>query len=164
MSLSNGILPWTRTCFVCGENNPHGLHARSQWLDGRVCLDYVPREPDLGYRDIIHGGIGATLLDEVMTWAANIARQAPCVAAEFTVRLRGPLRVGQPVRVSGLVESHGGRLLLTTGSVVNGDGAVLMTAAGKYMPMRGEGARHCGKDFVHGPGTITPAQLFGERS
>jgi len=164
MSIPSGFLPWTRSCFVCGEQNPHGLRARSQWLDGQVCLDYVPREPDLGYRDIIHGGIGATLLDEVMTWAANIALKAPCVAAEFTVRLRGPLRVGQPVRVSGRVENGGGRLLRTTGSVEDGTGAVLMTATGKYMPMRGEGARHCDEDFVYGPGTLSPAQLFGERA
>ena len=99
----HGALPWTRSCFVCGQDNPHGLHLRSRIENGRVMLDYTPREADLGYKHIVHGGIAITLLDEVMTWASIVAARRICVAAELATRLKKPIHVGQTLRVEGWV-------------------------------------------------------------
>jgi uncharacterized protein (TIGR00369 family) len=143
-----GTLPWTRSCFVCGEANPHGLHLRSRVADGRVALDYTTREADLGYRHIIHGGILMTLLDEVMTWAAILTAQRACVAGELTVRLRRPVKQGQTIRVEGWITEHKSKLLLAEGHVVDQQGRVLVTAAGKYVPMPTAEVSLCVKDFV----------------
>ena len=56
-----GVLPWTKSCFVCGEQNPRGLHLRSRVEGELVIIDYTPRETDLGYRQIVHGGIAMTM-------------------------------------------------------------------------------------------------------
>ena len=111
-----GALPWTRSCFVCGQDNPHGLHLRSRIENGRVMLDYTPREADLGYKHIVHGGIAITLLDEVMTWASIVAARRICVAAELATRLKKPIRVGQTLRVEGWVIRQTSRLILTEGA------------------------------------------------
>jgi len=158
----SGLLPWTRRCFVCGEANPHGLQQRARVEDGRVIIRYVPRREDLGYRDIVHGGIGMTLLDEVMTWAAIIHRGGPCVAADIHVRLLGPMRAQTTVEVEGHVTRGGTRLILTEGIIRTEDGTALMQAEGKYMPMTDEEALLCREDFVDAPGTIPISDILPE--
>jgi uncharacterized protein (TIGR00369 family) len=156
----SGVLPWTRSCFVCGQDNPHGLHLRSRLEDGRVVLEYTTREADLGWRSIVHGGIVATLLDEVMTWAAIVAARRACVAAEMTTRLKLPIEAGQPLRVEGSVTEGRSRLFLTEGVVLDEAGRIAATAAGKYVPMRPEEAALCSADFVEGEGAIPIVDLL----
>lgn len=144
----NGTLPWTRTCFVCGIENPHGLQRRSRLENDRVVLEHVTRESDLGYRHLVHGGISMTLLDEVMTWAAILTARKACVAAELAVRLRQPVAVGQSLRVEGWIASAKARIILSEGHVVDASGTVLATATGKYVPMQERAAQLCLEDFV----------------
>lgn len=156
-----GTLPWTRSCFVCGEDNPHGLHLRSRIENGRVILDYTPREADLGYRHIVHGGIAITLLDEVMTWASIVAARRVCVAAELTTRLKKPIVVGQILRVEGWVTRQTSRLILTEGVILDSARQPLLTAEGKYMPMPADQIELTQKDFVISPEAIQPHEIIG---
>ena len=143
-----GTLPWTRTCFVCGVDNPGGLHLRSRVEGDRVVIRHLTREEDLGYRHLVHGGITMTLLDEVMTWAAILTLRKAAVAAELTVRLKRPVAVRQELRVEGWIAGGASRRLLAEGRVLDAQGAVCAVAEGKYVPMPDEGAGLCLKDFV----------------
>lgn len=145
---TSGTLPWTKSCFVCGENNPHGLRLRSRIEGDRVVLQHTTREADLGYRHIVHGGICMTLLDEVMTWAAILTLRRACVAAELTVRLKEPVTAGQRIRVEGWISAARTRLVAAEGAVLDPAGRVLAVASGKYVAMPAEGASLCTKDFV----------------
>ena len=151
---TEGTLPWTKSCFVCGEENPHGLRGRSCVEGDRIVLKHVPRAADLGYRHLVHGGIAMTLLDEVMTWAAILTFKRACVAAELTVRLRQPILEGQPIRVEGWIARAKTRLVETEGQILDERQRVLATAVGKYVPMPGEGLHLCLGDFVASPGAI----------
>jgi len=65
-------LPHTRWCFVCVESNPRGLNLRSE-TDGRtVQLRFLPRPEHIGFAQTVHGGIVASVLDEVMVWACAV--------------------------------------------------------------------------------------------
>ena len=156
-----GTLPWTKSCFVCGEDNPHGLHLRSRIEGDRVVLDYTTREADLGYNHIVHGGIAITLLDEVMTWAAIVAMKKVCVAAELSARLKEPLGVGESICVEGRVTRLSQRLCVTEGVIRRADGRILFNATGKYMPMPSEQVNLTEKDFVESPGAIRPSEIVG---
>ena len=149
--LTSGILPWTKSCFVCGELNPHGLRLRSRVEGDRVALSYTTREADLGYRHLVHGGISMTLLDEVMTWAAILTFERSCVAAELTVRLKQPVSVNQSLRVEGWITSAKSRLVLASGRILDEDGRELATADGKYVPMGSSEHALCVEDFVISP-------------
>jgi uncharacterized protein (TIGR00369 family) len=160
ISALKGTLPWTRSCFVCGENNPHGLRLRSHVENGLVWLEYTTREADRGYRHIVHGGILTTLLDEVMTWAAILAVRRVCVAAEITSRLKQPVKVGDRLRVEGWAAKPGKRLILTEGRITDEKGSVSLTAEGKYMPMPADQIELTSKDFVASPDAISPSSLL----
>lgn len=158
---TEGTLPWTRTCFVCGVDNPHGLRGRSRVEGDRVVLAHKTRVADLGYRHLVHGGISMTLLDEVMTWAAILTFKGACVAAELTVRLRQPIQAGQLIRAEGWIIRAKSRLVEAEGRIVDEGEKVLATAAGKYVPMPGEGNHLCLRDFVESPGALQLPFLQG---
>lgn len=163
MSKIFGTLPWTKSCFVCGEENPHGLHLRSRYEDGCVRLDYETREEDVGYRHIVHGGIAMTLLDEVMTWAAIIEQGKICVAAELETRLKKPIEVGTSLRVEAWVSNSAKRICYTRGAISDASGVELLAAEGKYMPMPANDVELCEKDFVTSPDSIHPSKLMQAR-
>src|SRR4051812_15254316 len=80
------ILPHTKSCFVCGEANPSGLRLRFE-TDGRVVTSrFTPRREHIGFKDVVHGGIIATLLDEVMVWACAVQTKRFAYCAELNVR------------------------------------------------------------------------------
>jgi len=156
-----GTLPWTRSCFVCGEANPRGLQRRSRVEGGRVVLEYRTRETDRGWRHLVHGGITITLMDEVMTWAAILEERGACVAAEIKSRLRRPIAAGQQVRAEARVTGRKSRMILTEAQLLDEDGQLLAAAAGKYMPMPAEQVELCADDFVAGPDAIPVESIFG---
>ncbi|MEI6149877.1 MAG: PaaI family thioesterase [bacterium] len=158
---TSGTLPWTKSCFVCGEINPHGLRLRSRVEQDRIVTDYTTREEDLGYRHIVHGGISMTLLDEVMTWAAILTLRRASVAAELTVRLKQPVMAGQSIRVEGWIREAKSKLVTVEGQVLDRQRQVLATASGKYVPMPAAGVPLCLKDFVDSPDSIRLPFLEG---
>jgi uncharacterized protein (TIGR00369 family) len=161
MKIQRGTLPWTKSCFVCGENNPHGLHLRSRIESNKVMTEHVIREADAGYSRILHGGIATTLLDEVMTWASIVASGKVFVAAEIAVRFLGPVFVGEKIFVEGWVTKAGARLYLTEGTIKNKDKKILVAATGKFMPMNIDQAKHVPVDFVINSDAIHPKEITG---
>jgi uncharacterized protein (TIGR00369 family) len=124
-------------CFACGKDNPIGLHL-SFAFDGE---EYVTRfRADArwqGYHGIVHGGIVATVLDEVMArlvWE----RAGPSATARLSVRYCRPVPVEQPVVVRARITAvrRQGHLYETAATaVLEEDGAVLAEATGLVMRM-----------------------------
>jgi acyl-coenzyme A thioesterase PaaI-like protein len=148
-------LPHTRSCFVCGESNPVGLKLRFQ-TDGRtVQTRFVPGPEHVGFRQTVHGGLIATLLDEAMVWAcaAQVKRFAFC--AELKVRFVHPVRPNEPVVVTAeLTADRRGRVYEAKAEVRDGAGLILVTATGKYLPAKHGEAAEMATDFVGDPGWV----------
>ena len=161
---SSGILPWTQSCFVCGESNPHGLHLKSRLEDGCVVLDFVPRAADFGWRHTVHGGITMALLDEVMTWASILTLHCACVAAEITTRLKKPVLPDRKFRVEGRIVKANTRLVLAKGEIRDERNELHALASGKYVAMPPDQFSCCEQDFVVGPDAIHPDQIFTKQS
>jgi len=148
-------LPHTHSCFVCGESNPIGLNLRFE-TDGRVVQTrFVARPEHVGFRQTVHGGLIATLLDEMMVWvcAVNTKRFAFC--AELNVRFQNPLRPGEQVLASAeLVENRRGKIFEAKGELRNEAGELLATGTGKYLPIKEEMAVEMAEDFVGDSGWV----------
>jgi len=87
-------------CIVCGRDNPIGLQTRPQ-VDreaGRASLKVVIPRHFQGWSEIAHGGILATLLDEVSIYAC-MTRGTQFVTAGIKVRFLKPVPVGREVLV-----------------------------------------------------------------
>ena len=71
-------------CFGCAPNNAQGLH-----LHFNDCGDYIeahwhPEKQFEGFHNVLHGGIQATLLDEVAAWVVF----TKCKTAGVTQRMK----------------------------------------------------------------------------
>lgn len=117
---------------MCGERNEHGLKAQFFLHGDRAVSSISAREMFEGYKDIFHGGILSTMLDEVMI-KAILARNVFAVTAELIVKFLRPVRTGEQLTFSGWIVRSRGRLYVTAGEAVGKNGAVYATAAGKYV-------------------------------
>jgi uncharacterized protein (TIGR00369 family) len=144
-------LPHTHSCFVCGESNPIGLKLRFE-TDGRIVQTrFVPRTEHVGFRQTVHGGLIATLLDEVMVWACAVQTKRFAFCAELNVRFQSPLRPGETVlAMAELVQNRRGKIFEAKGELRNESGVVFATGSGKYLPIKEEMAAELAQDFVGG--------------
>jgi uncharacterized protein (TIGR00369 family) len=149
------LLPHTRSCFVCGESNPAGLKLRFE-TDGRlVQTRFVPWAEHVGFRRTVHGGLTATLLDEIMVWACAVQTKRFAFCAELNVRFLNPVRPGEALVASGeLVSNRRGKLFEAKAELRDKAGLVLATASGKYLPIKQAELADMVTDFVEDPGWV----------
>jgi acyl-coenzyme A thioesterase PaaI-like protein len=97
--------PNSRMCFICGVENPVGLHLHIyETAPGVVEAVYTAPEHFQGYPGVLHGGIVGAILDEL----SGRALMGPDPAAPrfmFTARLEVKYRrnvpIGVPLRIVG---------------------------------------------------------------
>ncbi len=131
-------LPRYETCFVCGDpaRNPHSLQLRL-YLDpesGLVSAAFTPREGHEGYPDVVHGGILASLLDEVSIWAASYAARSFCVTRELRTRFLKAARPGAPLHLSARVSERRGELITVAGTIETAAGEAVARSVGSFFP------------------------------
>jgi uncharacterized protein (TIGR00369 family) len=123
-------------CFACGSDNPHGLHLTGFHDEGEYhVVQFTPERQHQGWQDRAHGGIVATLLDEVMT-RLLYARGDDAVTAELTVRYHQPLPTGAPVEARARETERRGRLVRVEAEVRTGEGTLIASGQGKFMLIR----------------------------
>jgi uncharacterized protein (TIGR00369 family) len=151
-------LPHTRSCFVCGEANPVGLNLRFH-TDGRVVQTrFVPAAEHSGFRQTVHGGLIAALLDEVMVWACAVQTRQFAFCAELNVRYLRPVRPGEPAVATGeLAANRRNRIFETKAELRSEEGAVLAIATGKYLPVKDSKTQPLVTDFVGELSWLNPA-------
>lgn len=80
-------------CFVCAPHNPIGLHL-DFYLDGEVIkAKWKPEDQYQGYPNVLHGGIQATLLDEVASWAVYVIGGTGGVTSRIEVKYLKPVLI-----------------------------------------------------------------------
>lgn len=119
-------------CFACGELNEHGLKLQLHLEERRSWSEFVLDDRFEGWRGVTHGGIIATILDEVMAWAL-VAEDNWGVTARMSLEFKRPVLVGTRVRAEGWIVRSRRRLVDTAGQVVDSQGNVLATAEAIYV-------------------------------
>jgi acyl-coenzyme A thioesterase PaaI-like protein len=127
-----------RSCFVCGSDNPRGLHLAFQANeDGEMIAEWIP-EPEMeGYQGIVHGGIVSTVLDEAMAKVVD-ATGADALMVELRVRFRLQVSSGSPVHVRGWIESRNKRKINAEATLTGADGAELAHAWAVFLRLKPE--------------------------
>jgi uncharacterized protein (TIGR00369 family) len=148
-------LPHTHSCFVCGESNPVGLRLRFE-TDGRVVHGrYTPRPEHVGFKQVIHGGLISTLLDEIMVWACAVQTRRFAFCAELNVRFAQPARPDEPLLAAAeMIANRRDRIYEAKAELRNEAGVLLATATGKYLPVKNADLAEMAGDFVEEPGTF----------
>jgi len=119
-------------CFACGEGNPKGMHLEIELGDAAARTTWTPDADDVGWSDRVHGGLIATLLDEVMAWAPS-SFDSWAVTAELTTRFRSPAMPGEPLVADARVVERRRRIYRVRGEVHGADGRLVAEAEGRYL-------------------------------
>jgi uncharacterized protein (TIGR00369 family) len=119
-------------CFACGDTNPIGMRLTIELGEATASATWTAGDDYVGWSDKLHGGIVATLLDEVMAWACS-SYDAWAVTAEMTVRYRSPASPGETLSAVGRVVSRRRRIYEVSGRVTGGDGRVVAEGSGRYL-------------------------------
>jgi uncharacterized protein (TIGR00369 family) len=100
--------PQFETCFVCGPQSNGGLHVDVQEGDGYARGTWTVLPQYVGYENVLHGGIQASILDDVIshaTYSLNVG----VVTAHLEVDYRTPAHVGDELVCEAWVVSRGKR-------------------------------------------------------
>lgn len=147
-------LPNTRGCFCCGLENDAGLHLQV-FTDRRIVETRFSFRPEFcGFRNTIHGGITATVLDEIMAWACGVGAKTFAYCAELNVRYLQPVAPATEIVARGELVENRRRLLLCKAELRDSAGTLLAEATGKYMPLRGPLHEAMLADFLEDPSAI----------
>lgn len=120
----------SRYCFVCGLANPVGLHLKFyETAPGEVSAETVVPEQYQGYPGVVHGGIVASMLDEI-TGRSHMGGDPPrfMYTAKLQIRYHQHVPVGKPIRLVGRAGKSRSRTAEATGAIYDEQGKLLAEA------------------------------------
>src|SRR3990172_2633217 len=119
--------------FACSASNSAGLRLTFTRRGDSVRVRHTLAEHFQGAPGVAHGGIVATLLDEVSCAAVFFVRGQMVVTGELSVRYERPCPVGRALDLEAHVTGARPRYLIVE-AVLCEDGQVLARSHGKFFP------------------------------
>ncbi|MGI8914075.1 MAG: PaaI family thioesterase [Chloroflexota bacterium] len=114
-------------CFACGPANLRGLHLDVQ-NDGDVTyIEFTPDESWQGFGGVVHGGLVATVLDEVMAWELY-GYDDFAVTGRMEITYRKLVPVGQRLRATAKLVLDRGRAKKVHAEIRDDQDMLLATA------------------------------------
>ena len=123
-----------KCCFVCGHDNPEGLKLQFHYHENgkKVETTFVPPKKFQGWKDVVHGGIIVTLLDEVMAKAAQRSGYS-VLTGEIQARFKNPARVLEPLRFEAEIENVRRKIVYARSAAYKEDGTIVAEAKSKMV-------------------------------
>ena len=122
-------------CFACGQRNPIGLKLDFHFEGDDYVTTFQVKPEYQGWRGIAHGGLLATVLDEVMTrilWEKGLGS----VTGRLEVRYRQPVPVGSVLEIRGRITRHRPPVIETEATATAPDGRLVAEAKSVSMEVR----------------------------
>ena len=131
-------------CFVCGRNNPNGLYV-TFFDNGRdeVFAEKIIPETYQGYPGVVHGGVVAALLDEIVARVSMIGDPHHfMMSVKLEVKYRQPVPTETPLIALARIVKLRGRLGKAVGEIILPNGQIaaesVMTLADVPTELLGE--------------------------
>lgn len=96
-------------CFGCGPHNTRGWRLRFEREGDVVSTRYLPTAGEEGPPGVFHGGLQATLVDELAGWTIVGLLGRMGFTTSMRVRYMRPVRIGEEIVARGRILSHEGR-------------------------------------------------------
>lgn len=120
-------------CFACGDLNPEGLHMKVNKDNGRAKAELTLRPTHQGWKDIAHGGLVSTILDEIMAHAV-MDKEPQAATVELKVRFRCKVPLGRALITEGWIVSQDKRRVTAKGELrLQETGELLAKAESKFL-------------------------------
>ncbi|RIV17749.1 PaaI family thioesterase [Alicyclobacillaceae bacterium I2511] len=120
-------------CFVCGQENPQGLHIHfsRNGVNG-IIAHFQPESWQEGWPGIIHGGLTGTILDEATAYVALFLGHVS-VTAEMNVSYLEPIRIGERLEITAWPTRQTRRIIEVSAQITGPDGVQKARSQAKMM-------------------------------
>lgn len=116
---------WPGNCFGCSPRNEKGLGIKVS-LEGNKVISYtIVSEHYCGFDRILHGGIIATLLDEISAFTITLLLARTGVTTEAIIRFHKPIMINTVIRVEGQITEFKNKKAIVTSNIKDIDGVLL---------------------------------------
>jgi uncharacterized protein (TIGR00369 family) len=129
-------LPSYEKCFFCGPATG-GLALDLQYADKRAFTEFAAHEKFQGYDGMLHGGIVAGILDEVMWWTLFVETRMLCATRKIEVEFLKPIICGRTYRASGELIRSVRHIHHLAGIIEDGNGGPCARAKGTFLRTKG---------------------------
>ena len=128
-------------CFICGMDNPVGLRAPFYTMEDKSVMTlFRYREEHQSFPQRVHGGLIATMLDELglrAMWAKS-SEDAFGVTISMNVKYRKPVPYNENLVGRGIVEKETSRFVTIQTEIYDEKGNLLANAELKYLKLATE--------------------------
>ncbi|MGI6205722.1 MAG: PaaI family thioesterase [Anaerovoracaceae bacterium] len=128
--------PYYKKCFVCGPDNPAGLHLKNEFISGKAHMEFTPTDNMAGLttnkNTLMHGGFTCMLFDEVMMYAVmGIGIEA--VTLNISIDYLSPARIGHRMAAEAWITERERKKIWVSGEINDLDtGELVAKAEGLY--------------------------------
>lgn len=119
-------------CFACGPANGRGLHLEIQNDGEATYVEFTPDESWQGFGGVVHGGLVATVLDEVMAWELY-GYDDFAVTGRMEITYRKLVPVGRRLRASARLVQDRRRAKKVRAELRDQDGILLASAESLFV-------------------------------
>lgn len=99
-----GLTEQGYNCFGCAPDNPYGLKMEFHEDGDEIVSLWNPRDNYQGWLNTLHGGIQATLLDEIGGWIIARKFQTSGMTTNLNIKYKKPVPTGKDVIIE--VRAH----------------------------------------------------------
>jgi len=136
-------------CFGCCPDNEFGLKLKFTENDDFIESEWEPNASFQGYKNILHGGIQASLLDEIAGWAVSVKLGSSGVTSHLDIRYKKPVKVDEGnIKLRARVIKQENKIATVEAILLNSKGIICAEALIDYYVLPEEKAK---RDF-HYPG------------
>jgi uncharacterized protein (TIGR00369 family) len=128
-------------CFGCGENNPAGLQLRPYHDGDWIAADFEAQTRHRGFSRVVHGGVIAALLDELITCAASVAMNQLAATVKIEVEFLAPMLIDRKYVIRAHHLGPEGKMHLAEGVILDEKGNTIARARGRFVEVSAERAK-----------------------
>ena len=126
------LLPKSKNCFCCGNENVKGLNIDYYFEESKVTAEFLPNRDYIITESILHPGVAAGILFEAMVWVpAYILKQA-MILLDFNIRVSNPIIIEKKMNVLAEAISINKWLSEVQGVIKDEEGKICFKAVGKF--------------------------------
>ncbi|MCK9612825.1 MAG: PaaI family thioesterase [Bacteroidales bacterium] len=80
-------------CFGCSPENNSGLQMEFYEDEDFICCEWQAHNIFQGYNNVLHGGIQATLIDEIASWVVQVKLETTGVTSRMDIKYLYPVYI-----------------------------------------------------------------------
>ena len=117
-------------CFVCGKKNKSGLQLEFSYKNNKTIARIVFDKRFQGWKDVVHGGLVSTVLDEAMAKITGFYGYY-CVTAEINIKFKKPVLINKEYIIEGKIVKQRGKIFFTNSLIKNYNNEIFAIADAK---------------------------------